>query len=613
MGTTSSEGWTDEFMTLNDEMRKLSEKRAMQLPVNNPLLKIYLSYAAEAYHNMGVQFSNKAQSELAIEAYEKSMLINRQIGKEDEIAFTKIDMGKIYIHRGDYKYAVEILYDALRIFEKYKNFEGIGDVYLDLGFISAKQKKDEKAVYYFKKAYNIYKKENIKVRMSTALQYIAIGYQRYGKYAEAVKYYKLNIQLLSQMGENQQAYLQELLYSCMSLMHYQAGNIDSAIYYGKKNLEILQLSDNLMLQSSRNRSIGEFYLIKKDYKNALYYLTIAYNISKQTHNIEEESVASKRMSDLYQATGNYKKALELTNSYIIMKDSVQQKEDEKHVLEQQFKYEFEKKELLAQIEQKKKINGIKLEKEIESSRKNTWLVILTAFLLLISTGAYFLHSYYKQKNIIEKQKSNLLKQQLLVSQMNPHFIFNSLNAIQNYIFKKSAREASNYLGQFADMMRMILDFSRKDYITLESEIKFLENYLQMQQRRLDHQFDYSIKADVGDTHQILVPPMLAQPFIENAIEHGIYHKKENGKIEIIFRHYKNKLEYIIEDDGVGFVARPEKKSNHESLAIKITKERMDVLFNNSEKDIAINIIDKKTINTLLHGVKVSFVIPYKEL
>ncbi len=124
----------------------------------------------------------------------------------------------------------------------------------------------------------------------------------------------------------------------------------------------------------------------------------------------------------------------------------------------------------------------------------------------------------------------LLKQRLLRSQMNPHFIFNSLSGIQNFIVTEKSTKASIYLSKFATLVRNILDSSVKEYVTLEKEIATIENYLELQKVRYAGKFEFSIKTDDAiDPESTMIPPMLAQPFIENAIEHGIVHSEKWDK------------------------------------------------------------------------------------
>ena len=170
------------------------------------------------------------------------------------------------------------------------------------------------------------------------------------------------------------------------------------------------------------------------------------------------------------------------------------------------------------------------------------VVIISLFLLL-----YFLRKRWKAE-----QRSVTLEQRLLRSQMNPHFIFNSLASIQNFVVNHKANEASIYLSRFSQLVRNILDNSTEEYVPLQKEIETIRHYLELQQVRYAGQFTYNLMVDEKiDEETMMIPPMLAQPFIENSIEHGIRHKDTTGHIEIRFRLEDNLIRFEVEDDGIG--------------------------------------------------------------
>lgn len=237
-------------------------------------------------------------------------------------------------------------------------------------------------------------------------------------------------------------------------------------------------------------------------------------------------MAASQLYELYSETKEIDKANKYHQLFIETKSIIDNQESKNALLEQKLKYEYEKKELLTKAENEKMFVELTSANEKNNLRKNIWLIVFGSILIVLCISSFFLYKNFKQKSIINNQKNNLLKQKLLVSQMNPHFIFNSLNAIQNYIFKQDSLKAGNYLTQFSELIRMILDYSRKDYISVESEVKLLTNYLELQKLRFESKFDFDIIVDEKiDRESIHIPPMLAQPFIENAIEHGIFYKK----------------------------------------------------------------------------------------
>jgi ligand-binding sensor domain-containing protein/putative methionine-R-sulfoxide reductase with GAF domain len=179
-----------------------------------------------------------------------------------------------------------------------------------------------------------------------------------------------------------------------------------------------------------------------------------------------------------------------------------------------------------------------------------------------------------------KQRTTEVEMQALRAQMNPHFMFNSLNSINNFILKNDADNASAYLTRFARLMRLILDNSRQDWITLENEIKALQLYIEMESLRFDNAFEHHIVIahDVSPM-SVLIPPLIIQPYVENAIWHGLMHRKEKGSRLGIFIEKKNDyLEVRIEDNGVGREAAQQLKSkfgmHKKSHGMQITHERL---------------------------------------
>ena len=195
------------------------------------------------------------------------------------------------------------------------------------------------------------------------------------------------------------------------------------------------------------------------------------------------------------------------------------------------------------------------------------VIILSLFLLL----------FFQRKKLKAEQNSHLLEQKLLRSQMNPHFIFNSLASIQNFVINQKATEASIYLSRFSTLVRNILDSSVDENVPLQKEIETIQNYLELQKVRYADQFEFSLTVDEQiDAENMMIPPMLAQPFIENSIEHGIKFKETPGHIDIRFQLEGDMIRFEVEDDGVGRERAKEielkQKRIHRSMSTSITHE-----------------------------------------
>lgn len=196
--------------------------------------------------------------------------------------------------------------------------------------------------------------------------------------------------------------------------------------------------------------------------------------------------------------------------------------------------------------------------------------------------------------------------------MNPHFIFNAISAIQHYMVTNKSLEASSYLSSFAKLMRSILNNSKEELVTLETERQTLEDYLTLQSLRLDGNIVYTIEGiSEIDSDELAIPPMLLQPFIENAIEHGILKKiDQKGKININFTEKQNKLHVEITDDGIGRGdADKMKDTEHKSFATEITNSRIKSMKQSYKKNIFFDIIDLKNSDNSPIGTKVIFELP----
>ncbi|HAS40728.1 MAG TPA: hypothetical protein DCS93_09630 [Microscillaceae bacterium] len=240
-----------------------------------------------------------------------------------------------------------------------------------------------------------------------------------------------------------------------------------------------------------------------------------------------------------------------------------------------------------------------------------WFVSLMILLGLSLVSAIFFYRIreIQRKNNLEKALGKASLESLKL-QMNPHFIFNAMSAIQRYMLKNDARNASHYLTRFSKLMRAVLENSRAEYISLEQEIEMLEGYLTLQNLKHRGSFEYNISVDEHlDPEEIAIPPMFAQPFIENAVEHGIGHMPTEGKITLSFVLEGEVILLKIHDNGVGIdqgkSPREDAQVSHRSLATQITKERIALYQKSLKKNIYFE------VKHLEQGTQVTFRIPYK--
>ena len=231
------------------------------------------------------------------------------------------------------------------------------------------------------------------------------------------------------------------------------------------------------------------------------------------------------------------------------------------------------------------------------------------FYLLISGIILFgLYKFYNYRLRINQSKTRaeFMRQQEIMdlelkalrSQMNPHFMFNSLNSIKNYILNSDSKSAAKYLSNFSHLIRMILQYSREKNITLQEEIDMLSLYLKLEQLRFSEAFDHSISlsSDI-EPGELFLPPMILQPFVENALWHGLATKKDERTLNIRFENKEDELHCSIEDNGIGReqsrLLAKNKSSKHKSLGMGITQDRIAILNKLEHSNIRLHIEDKK--------------------
>ena len=383
---------------------------------------------------------------------------------------------------------------------------------------------------------------------------------------------------------------------------------DSASYYYHRSLDVFseigmqpRIASVLVKTADLHFTEKEFAEAKEEYKRSI---SIASSLGLQ----EILMKAQYGISNVYSATGDVAKAFEHYKSYIVAKDSIFTIESNKQIAEIAAQFESKHKEQrIHLLEKENQIRGLRLTKSNYVLLGFGGLVVIIILISLL---------FIRQNKLKTEQKTLLLEQKLLRSQMNPHFVFNALTNIQSFMYLKDIEKADRYLFNFASLMRNILDSSRAEHITLSKEIQTLTDYLELQKLRFSKKCTYSIELDQAIDPEIIgIPPMLAQPFIENAIEHGIQHKKGIGHVSIRIMKKKDFIHFEIKDDGIGRekareIAKRNNK-NHKSHSINITTERFLILNKKRKQKISMKITDLKDENQNPKGTMVALMIPVR--
>ena len=323
---------------------------------------------------------------------------------------------------------------------------------------------------------------------------------------------------------------------------------------------------------------GQLCIQIGDLAKAKYYLELSVKSDNIVHSIRLID-RYKLLSMLSMRNGDLRNALKFQNDYIQFLESNSIKRNDSKIAELTSSNLREERERLIEVQQRR-IEKEKKEQEILKLQNDRVLYISLIIIFAIVFSLVILILRMKQVRSRQEQREAELSQTLLRTQMNPHFVFNAMSVIQSYIYENNPEKSSQFLVNFSRLMRLILENSPKEFIPIELELEILDKYLSTQKMRFENRFSYVLNVSEDLLfNKAIVPPMITQPFIENAIEHGQLHTVKGGEIIVEMKEVGGKLEISISDNGVGRKksAQTKKIRTHKSMAIDITRERIEIL------------------------------------
>jgi len=503
--------------------------------------------------------------------------------------------------------ALNYSFRVLREYEKLGDVQAAAALMINIGGIYKDLNDYNKALDYYSKAMEIFSAAGNKSRMATVANNLGIIYRYKGEYEKAMEYYQKSLQVDLELGNRREV---AQSYNNIGSLLMITGRFSEALESFNKALAISKEVKNLETQTASLSFLGDIYTKLGNYEAALKAYREGLANTEITGNIQRKDELLYGLANTSMKAGKYRESSDYFMQLLQIRDSVYRAKTNAIIAEIEAKYEFDKKS--------REIENLKQENRIQDLKLNENRIItysLAGFSFMIIIIALLL---IQRNRLRTKHKSTELEQKLFRTQMNPHFIFNALNAIQSFIYKNEPGEAGKYLSNFARLIRLVLTNSREDFITLDNEIRTLEYYLQLQRLRFNNKFDYTFQVDPAIHRDlIMIPPMLAQPFIENSIEHGIQHLSVQGHIRVSYSLNKGRIAFEIEDNGVGInhariITSPDFQK-HESLAMTITEERLKLLNKSKQEKIFLEIKEVTSENEYTKGTLVSFSIPYQTL
>ncbi|MBN2280771.1 MAG: tetratricopeptide repeat protein [Candidatus Marinimicrobia bacterium] len=495
------------------------------------------SYIGYSYYNIGLANHFKGLYDNAIENFIKSVEFREAIGETSTLVASLTSLGEIFRLKGDYEKSEDYYIRAVSLKRTISNKETLAYLYSELAMVHKIQNNYDLAFAY----------------IDTAMGYCQeIGYKRG---IVTLTSYKADIEkILGNVDEAEKLYKQTI--PGYREINFEQGVVQSGI------------------------SIVEIYIDQGRFNEATSLLAEIEKKAQQNNLLDESTQIAELKYRVNKNLGKDKIALWDLENYIMLKDSLFNIKKEEKILEVETRYQTAKKE--KQIELLDKENQINQQKIIS---RNYLLLLLGTVLLFIVVLAVLI---IKRRNIAAELEIEKNRHKLLRSQMNPHFIYNALSAIQNFILQNNPLDSVTYISEFSIVMRRVLESSRSDLVLLKDEIELVKSYLALQKLRFSGVFDYKIICqDEINPDIVKLPPMLSQPFIENAVEHGMKKNTNgDGKIVVTYAFDNSNLTVIIADNGAGInLKESDQIKSHKSFATQITRERIE----NIKKTLKMNI------------------------
>ena len=355
---------------------------------------------------------------------------------------------------------------------------------------------------------------------------------------------------------------------------YEKGELYTSLEYYQRNLDLSIPINRQMSVTNIYGNIGNIYRDWHDYEKALEFYDKSIDLSEEIGDKYNLSWIYSDIAKMYAETGDFEKAYNYFQLHTEYNDSLMNQRYENKMIEARARYESEK------SEQELKLLSFRL----RQNRVITYSLVGGLILILIILALVLQRSRLRanQRLTLLQHTISELNQQNLRQQMNPHFVFNTLNSIQYYVFQNDKIAANNYMSKFAALMRKTLENSRHPAIPIKDELDALELYLDLESLRFKEKFEWSIKLDEEiDTLLFKIPTMLIQPYVENSLSHGLMHKEGKGYVHIELKLGKDEINCIIEDNGIGrkkaMEIKETRNSNHNSLGTTITESRLKLV------------------------------------
>lgn len=515
--------------------------------------------------------------------------------------------------RAEYEEAFTLAYEALQIQEELKDTAGLARTKMRIGIINIYLEKHDKAIAQLKASLLLF--ENLKDTQGIDLIYnnLGVAYSEQEKYEESIISYKKSLNIRKKIPNYN--YWVGYSYYNIANSFMDLKQLDSADYYMEKAKSVfLYETENARIPSLASLGMAELRFKQDKFSQAEDYVMQAMEIARQQKQIDFLGECYKLLTRIYEKRKEFEKALDALKEHNRIKSEIDSSNNQKDIAEIEALYnQALNKQKIAELEKSQAESALK-------NKRNRWLIAiisLAALLIVLSVLFYFNRKYQRQKLSAQALETEVAETKLMAlrAQMNPHFIFNCINTAQNFVVNANKLDAYEFLADFARLLRLVLENSGKQVVTLNEELEQLKLYVSLEQIRFEQKFEVVYELDaVQDLKNNEVPSMLLQPLVENAILHGLMNKTdyEKGRLVMSASADDEGVTFTIDDNGVGrknaMQIKSKKSLHYQSQAMSNVQERLAIISKNLHTQIGFQIIDKETLNE--QGTRVMIKLPF---
>ncbi|MBN3036509.1 MAG: histidine kinase [Bacteroidales bacterium] len=579
------------------------------------------------------------------------------VRQTEKLAETYLEHVKVLIGIKDFVSTLEYFFKAYDIYEKLNNHDMMAQVYNRIAWFYLWELQDyDKTIEYGSKSIEIREKHSLSQEltgqgnvMDERLRHIldmyaVVGFGSYkkGDFRTALANYSKSLEFLLHTVNTNDIADQ---YNYIGRTYYELGAYDSAAWFFNKALSIAKdegfrstegqseynigllfsrlgdfglsehhLANSLKIRNDLGRNedaghsmlrLAEVFVKMNKYRNAEQYLTDVLVLGSKIGNEDLVLSALEQLMHVNEFSSDFRAAYVFANQFKKISDSIFESKKSRDIMEMQARFEVasKEKEIVKQREE-----------QIAKTRQTALLHgVLTLTVVMLISGSMLVVIHRRRER--SKRQWIIAEQKALRSQMNPHFIYNSLASIQNFVLKGDGERANEYLTEFSSLLRMVLENSRKNYVLLKDELEALRTYLDLEQMRFGNRFSSNLQIDPAiDSGLFMIPPLLIQPLIENAILHGLTPLQNREGVLVVRISIKDRqtLSCTIEDNGIGReqAALISSRVGHRSLGLTNVNDRLGMLGEQIKKTLLFSIADLKDEMGNSKGTRIDLDIPY---